>query len=449
MLDVQIPFNASPGDSYSLNVLYPSATSDGYNQNVPLTPMAQTTITVSDIPYTVGDSAGGIGSWYNAGTFGNDNLDNSDVNQAFYAASGLRVPYTFSDVFNTMDAYPVDTPGNPGGDGQIRFLDWNTILQRALRLDNNDWARAWSAGGNLVDVTTNLILPAASSYAPATKIIPYTWYKQALVGAVSVGNAAPGSTVNVPVYATMQFGSTLGGLQFRALVTPQNNATTIANTPQFNHAAGVPAPSLQQSFKAGEAAFGWPLVPMPSFTCQSGTSNFLGWVSFTIPSTAQAGQIYMVSFANADGAPDMNTQYDFEARSAYVTVSGPAIPASICSDEWKIYFFGSVTNPLAADTADPDGDGIPNWMEYLAGTDPTSPNSKLELNGFATPKSQSQAGIQWLTAPGKAYELQSCTNLAGGAWNTLTTVTGSGALTNCVDTNAGSAPHYYRLHLLP
>ena len=448
LLDVQIPLNANPGDTYSLNVLYPSATSDGYSGTVNLTPMAQITITVSNILYTVGDTAGGVGSWYNAGTFGDDNLDNADVNQAFDAASGLRMPYTFSDAFNAMDTYPPDTAGNPGGDGQIRLLDWNTILQRALRLNTSNWAREWSAGGNLVDVTTNLILPAASAYASVTKNTPYIWNKQALVGGVSIGNAAPGSTVNLPVYVTMQYGSTLGGLQFRTLVTPQNNAPALASAPQFDSATGVVSPFIQQSFKAGEAAFGWSLVPAPSFNCQPGTSNFLGWVSFTIPSTAQSGQVYTVSFPNADGAPDMNNQYDLETRSAYVTVNGPAMPASVCSDEWKIYFFGSTTNPLAADSADPAGTGMPNWMAYLAGTDPTSPASKFQFSGIARPKGLSQASLQWLTAPGKAYELQWSTNLASGAWNTLTTVVGSGVLTNCVDTNAGGAARYYRLHLL-
>jgi sugar lactone lactonase YvrE len=449
LLDVQIPFNANPGDTYSLNVILPSGSSDGYNQNVPLKPMAPATITVSDIPYTVGDSASDPGGgWYNAGTFGDDNLDNIDVNEVFYAASGLRVPYPFSDVFNAMDAYPVDTPGNPGGDGQIRFLDWNTILQRALGQNNNNWARAWSAGGNLVDVTTNLLRPAAL-YSSAGKIISNTWNKQALVGGISVGNVSPGGTVNMPVYVKMQYGSTLGGLQFRALVTPQNNAPVLANAPQFNPAAGVPSPSQKQSFKAGEAAFGWSLLPKPSFNCQSGTSNFLGYVSFTIPTNAVAGQIYTVSFPNADGAPDMNSQYDFETRSASVTVNGLAIPASVCSDEWKIYYFGSVTNPLAADTASPAGTGMPNWMAYLAGTDPTNPNSRFQISGLTKPKGQTQAGIQWQTAPGRAYELQWSTNLTGGAWNTLTTVIGNGAVTNCADTNTGGTTRYYRLHLLP
>ena len=370
------------------------------------------------------------------------------MNEAFDAASGLRVPYAFSDVFNAMDAYPVDTPGNPGGDGQIRFLDWNTILQRALRLNTNDWARAWSTGGNLVDVMTNLIVPAASPDAPADNTISNAWNKQALFGGISVGNAAPGGTVNVPVYVTMQYGATLGGLQFRALVTPQNNAPATTGAPQFNPASGVPSPSQQQSYKAGEAAFGWSLLPKPSFDCQPGTSNFLGWISFTIPATALAGQVYTISFANADGAPNMNTQYDFETRSAYVTVGGPAIPASICSDEWKIYYFGSLTNPLAADGADPAGTGMPNWMAYLAGTDPTASDSRFQFSGLTKPKGQSQASIQWLTAPGKAYQLQWCTNLAGGTWNILTTVIGNGAVTNCVDANAGGATRYYRLQLL-
>jgi len=242
-------------------------------------------------------------------------------------------------------------------------------LQRSLRLDTSDWARAWSAGGNLVDVTTNLIIPdfspnKSAKSAAKNSSVTWPWYKQALVGGISVGNVAPGATVSVPVYAKLQYGSTLAGLQFRAIVTPQNGAPVITSALQFNPAGGVPAPSFLQSFKAGETAFGWSLFQGPNFTpslnYQSDSSNYLGTVRFTIPSTAQSGQVYTVSFPNADGAPNSNTQYDFESRSAGVTVNGPAIPASICSDEWKIYFFGSVTNPLAADGASPFGTGMPN-----------------------------------------------------------------------------------------
>jgi sugar lactone lactonase YvrE len=448
-IEVQIPYTANVGDTYAVNVLFPSATSDGFNTPVPLTPMATTIIEVTNIPYTVGDSASAAGSWYNAGTFGDGNLDNSDVNQAFYAASGLRVPYTFSDVFNAMDAYPPDANGFVGGDGQIRFLDWQTILARSLRLDPADWARVWSAGGDLVDYSTNLVVPHALA-GPSAKIntLSAPWYRQVLLGAASVGYAVPGTTVDVPVYTKLADGSTLSGLQFRAVVTPQGDAPALTVSPQLTLAAGVTGPLLTKSFKAGETAFGWQL---DSFDYLSRSSNFLGWVSFTIPPTATTGQSYIVSLANADGSPDADTQYDFETRSATVTVNAAAPPATICSDEWKIYFFGSTTNPAAADDADPDHDGMPNWMEFLAGTDPTSALSKLEVGGvLTTNKGQNQMNLNWLTAPGRAYALQWSSGLAnGGAWNTLTTVSGTGATTNCPDANPAGAARFYRLYVLP
>ncbi len=447
LLEVQIPFSANVGDTYALNVLYPSATADAYNTPVPLTAMASRIITVTNIPYTVGDSASASGSWYNAGSFGDNNLDNSDVNQAFYAASGLRLPYSFSDVFNAMDVYPPDEPGFVGGDGQIRFLDWVTILQRSLRLDPANWAREWSVGGLLVDFGTNLVTPQASPGA-ATKTLTTSapWYRQVLLGAMSVGNAAPNSTVFVPIYAKLADGATLSGMQFRTVITPLGDAPALDNAPQL--ASLFAPPLLTQSFKPGETAFGW---QPGSFSFQSHSSNFLGWISFTIPTNAVTGQTYQVSFDNADGSPDLVNQYDFESRSAYVTVNASAPPASICSDEWKVHFFGSVTNPAAADLADPDGDGVANWMEFLAGTDPTDPSSRLQLGtaGMSVVKAQKQMHLTWLTAPGRAYALQYSSNLFGGNWTTIGAVSGDGSVTNCVDANPSDAARYYRLYILP
>ena len=374
--------------------------------------MAPATILVTNLAYKVGDSASMLGCSSNAGGFGNSDLDNSDVNPAFYASLGVRVPYTFSDVFNTMDAYPVDASGFVGGDGQIRFLDWVVIMQRSLRLDTNNWARAWSTGGNLVDFATTLTVPPAMPKELQPKsLTPWPWYRQALVGAMSTGNAVAGKTVNVPVYAKLSDGATLSGVQFRAAVTPQGGAPALTQAPLLALAPGVPGPTLQQSFAASDAGFGWSLG---SFDYLSRSSNFLGWVTFTIPAGAKSGQTYSVSFANADGAPNLRAQYDFETRSASVVVDSSAVPAAICADEWKVHFFGRMDNPSAGDLADADGDGVPNWIEYLAGTDPKDSNSRLQLTGSVTPagKAQSQMALHWLTAPGKAYEVQWASKLS-------------------------------------
>jgi hypothetical protein len=88
----------------------------------------------------------------------------------------------------------------------------------------------------------------------------------------------------------------------------------------------------------------------------------------------------------------------------------------------------------------------------LAGTDPTDPTSKLQFNGAVTQvvNGHTQMAVHWLTAPGKAYEVQWSSNLVGGTWNTLTTVSGDGTVTSYTDTNvSSSAMRFYRLRLLP
>jgi len=287
--------------------------------------------------------------------------------------------------------------------------------------------------------------PALKSQHPLTAS---PWYKQALVGAVSESmGSAQGAGVSVPVYVKLGDGSTLSGLQFRAVVTAQNGAPPLTQAPQLVLAPGVSGLSAQQSFKPDSTAFGWSLG---SFNFQSRSSNFLGWLQFTLPSPASTGQGYTVSFANADGAPNSTIQYNFETRSASVVVNAPAPPASICSDDWKLQFFGSLTNASAADLADPDSDGFPNWMEYLAGTNPTNTASKLRFTGteHLIVSGQSQTVLHWLTAPGKAYEVQWSSSLPGGAWNILGTMSGDGNVAAYIDSGA-SGVRFYRLRILP
>ncbi len=450
LLTVPIPAGAAQGSTYNIDILQPSGTVDGQQNVVAIAPAGTRVITVTNLAYRVGDTS--PGGWYNAGDFGNGNLDNADVNNAFNAAAGIRLPFAFSDAFDAMDAFPEDTAGTVGGDGQIRFLDWQIILLRALRLNTNpaigvsttNWSRMWS-GGVRVTTVTNLLSPAGrrpTALPPPGDV----WNRQAAIGAVPLENIPPGTTVNVPVFARVAPGAAISGLQFRALVNPSEGAPALAQPPQFI-AFSLP---FQPAFLSGQtnaiaAAWNVGQLALPALS-----SNLLGFVRFTVPVAAPAGSSYAVSFANADGSPDFFTQYSFETRGASVWVSRSAPgPLSIISDEWKIAFFGSATNPDAADLADPDGDGVPNALEYLAGTDPTSATSRVQLAPGGFRNGGSDLALQLLSAPGKLYVLESATTLGNPVWSPVLTNLGDGNLKEFIQAVTPGGPRYYRLKVLP
>lgn len=456
LLAVPVPPTSASGSTYSVKVLEVSGTSDALQTPVIFNVLPPQRITVTNIAYTVGDSA--ISSWYNAGDFGNGNLNNNDVNNAFYASLGVRTPFSFSDVFDAMDAFPVDTTSSVGGDGQVRFLDWQVILMRSLRLDTNNWKRNWTAGGRRQPAGAIL------NSAPATPVITQVvdankpaWLCQAVIYAQPVENAQPGQLVKVPVYLRAKDTNAVAGVQFRAEVEPVNAAPALLTPAAFVSAVDQPAPTmnvagLTSDLPINQVAAAWGFKfengqVRSSFANPMRNATLLGHVEFTVPATAVAGQTYVVRFLSADGAADMTTQYDFETFPGIVWVGTAAQrPPEQISDEYKIKFFGSFNSRWAAADADPDNDGVTNLQEYLAGKNP----AKLRLHnlgaGWSDEVKQHQFAVRWFSRTGMHYSVERATSLQAGDWTKVGEQVGNDDIQEVLDSNVGTnKTQFYRV----
>jgi sugar lactone lactonase YvrE len=450
LVEIPIPDTVTYGQTYTLAIINPSGTSDGNQANVALNGFTNT-LTITDPIYLAGDSSPANG--YNASEFGNGILNNADVNNAMYASVGIRVPPVFTDAYDDMDVYPPDN-----GDGLITLLDWQTILNRATGLDTNNWIRfhtnggvlmhqqvAWSPTGPAIPLAKAEPRMALKKNSAGQTPPGLVWLRQAAFGAVTQTGVAPGSVCSIPVFVNVGSGSSLSGLQFRVILSATGSGPA-PGAITFVPATGVPNPIILPGLSANDIASFW---TVGSFTNALQGSNYLGAITFTVPASAQTGQSYALHFKGVDGAPDMQTLYQLESFPATVWVNSPALqPPQITSDEWRTAFFGSPTSPLAADNVDADGDGMLNWQEYLAGTNPTNALSKLvfgtsSLNANGTPG----VAFTWLTAPGKTYTLQSSPALSGATWTSIHTNVGDGNDYQFVVTNYNAHALFYQLRV--
>jgi sugar lactone lactonase YvrE len=449
LLAVPVPTEAVEGDRFELKIVQPSATLDGKDREISLKAGAPALLDIENISYLVGDSV--PSGWYNAGDFGDGDLSNRDVNSAFYAALGRRLPFTFSDAFDAMDVFPEDSDVAVGGDGEIRFLDWQRILRRSLRLPGNtsNWTRTWSSNGFRVSESVSL-RGSPNTPAPVFQSAPVdeTWIRQALLGAGMVSQAQPDEVASVPILARVAPGFRLSGLMFSVSVEASEDSPPLAQPLEFRLAEGMPPGTLARDGLAF-LGYGWDLG---AFTPALEGRIVLGHLDVPIPRSARAGHHYKVRFVRADGSPDLDTQYDLETRRGgiWVRVDAPTAPQEISDDWWRAYF-GDGDASLPEADSDSDGDGVSNWAEYLSGTDPTNAASFLKLAVVLPSQLQGQGvTLHWPSLPGRRYAVEAASRLDGGVWEQLgPEILGDGETKSVNDAQPSAGHRFYRVRVLP
>lgn len=104
---------------------------------------------------------------------------------------------------------------------------------------------------------------------------------------------------------------------------------------------------------------------------------------------------------------------------------------------------------ISGATADPDGDGMINDHERLAGTSPTNRLSCLALlNEAAESSAPGKFVIRWQSAPGKLYLLQMATNLMNpGFTDYVTNIQATPMMNVYTDTVSSTVQRFYRIKL--
>ncbi len=188
--------------------------------------------------------------------------------------------------------------------------------------------------------------------------------------------------------------------------------------------------------------------------------------SLSINSTWTRPQLeaaYNWLFVNNDGSHGIhNTAYAVGLLKASIAnLTGDANNDGL-PDAWQIQYFGSIASPNAAPNATPAGDGIPNWLKYTLGLNPTVPGITVpggvvwadgNTLGSAPVSAGDTNAVQIFTAAevafntqvGVSYQIQAIDSL-GGQWQNIgSAIPGTGQAVSYVTPTRSTAHQFYRV----
>jgi hypothetical protein len=123
------------------------------------------------------------------------------------------------------------------------------------------------------------------------------------------------------------------------------------------------------------------------------------------------------------------------------TTWGEDMNADGIPDDWQAKYWGPNPNNWPSPTADSDGDGISNRLEFLAGTNPTDAASALRTGFAMTPQGPR---LTWNTVPGQIYQVEQTSDFS--TWTPFGGLRFAPGTADSVSVPVGNSLGYYRVN---
>jgi hypothetical protein len=235
-------------------------------------------------------------------------------------------------------------------------------------------------------------------------------------------------------------------------VVPVNGAPALEESVSFEPAEELGSPVISDSTGAGNYSAAW----LNSKVAGLWGDAVAGRLKFKVPASASSAACYQVVFSQASASPTGLGTFPQSVQNGIVKMT--AVPPTSwndgISDVWRLRYFGSLTDPSSAANADPDGDGISNWNEYIAGTNPVDAHSALRVQSRldnAAPNANGQPSVilNWSSVEGRHYSVEAAASLGGAQWTPVATdLAGTGETLEFKDASGAAAEgKYYRVRV--
>ena len=345
-----------------------------------------------------------------------------------YAFNGVLTVAADSVISNSSVANGIELKSRAHGSGKLTVM----YARDTLGADNiafvtgSTWTGNWDFADNVQERigSTALSVPqsirvgsgAAAAYSVATTIkgtlsgtgtnlvstgATLTIGTSANQGIVSPGDSGPG-TLTLSSYSSGNYGPVLAFASNSIYAVDIQNASSYDRVTVMGTGTGTGKVTIATGARL-------------NLSLSTPTENVA--LDATIIDTARTnganglltGSFSAVNWSNTNGWTGLvvtNIDSDLRVQGNYIAGSADANSNSI-PDTWELGYFGSLTN---SGTADKDGDGLDNYGEWVAGTDPTNGFSRLIFSNVV----QTAGGgmvVRWSSASNRFYSLKLSTNL--------------------------------------